>query len=149
MATERDEAGQQGEEPVELAPNQWFTEYEMPYTTLILEAEARAAKENPEQTGEPRAELAQFIIDQETAVARDYHAGHISQEEFDAYKAKSQELLDATADKVEAEVDEMLEDVEDWQGEFEVSVQEYAEEHARFTCYRIKGYPVLTIMRLQ
>lgn len=129
MATEEDRSAEENKATAELAPNMWFTEYGMPYTTLILEAEAAAAKENPELAGQPRNDLAQFIIDQETAVARDFHAGLISQDEFDAYKEKSQDLLDATTERLEGEVDELLEDVDDWADDFEVSVKDFAAEH--------------------
>ncbi len=114
--------------PAELGPNMWFTEYGMPFTTMILEAEAEE-RANPEVEAQSRSELAQFIIDQETAVARDYHAGLISREEFDSYKADAQDRFDNMVDKISTEVEEFGDEVEDWGEDFEVSVKDFAGEH--------------------
>ncbi|MEO0421050.1 MAG: hypothetical protein AAF184_01860 [Pseudomonadota bacterium] len=115
--------------PAELAPNMWFTEYGMPFTTMILEAEA-AERNNPEAPPqEERSDLAQFIIDQETAVARDYHAGLITKEEFEGYKADAQDRFDNMVDKLSTEIEEFGDDFEDWGKDFEVSVKDFADEH--------------------
>lgn len=122
-------ANEQDDSSTELAPNMWFTEYGMPYTTAILEAEAADNREHPEDAGQPRHELAQFIIDQETAVARDYHEGRISEDEFNAFKEKSQEMLDASIEKMDTEIEEFEDDLSDWGKDFEVSVNAFGDEH--------------------
>lgn len=113
----------------ELAPNMWFAEYGMPYTTAILEAEAEANREHPGSRGEERHELAQFLIDQETAVVRDYLEGRISQEEFEDFKSLGEKELQDLRDRAETEVEELEEDFEDWGETLNVEVQAFAEEH--------------------
>lgn len=127
MADETDRTEQSTAD--ELASNMWFTEYGMPYTTALLEAEAQDNKDHPENAGQPRHELAQFIIDQETAVARDYHDGKISEAEFNAFKERSQEMLDASIEKFDTEIEEFEDDVSDWGDDFEVSVNAFSDEH--------------------
>ena len=105
-------------ESAELAPNMWFTEYGMPYTTMILENEAAMAKEYPDAVAGDRHPLAQFIIDQETAVAQDYAAGNISEAEFNEFKALSESRMEAMQDSLEKEIDELAEDGEDWVKDF-------------------------------
>lgn len=122
-------ADDQEQTEAELAPNMWFTEYGMPYTTAILASEAADNREHPENAGLPRHEVAQFIIDQETAVARDFHEGRISEAEFNAFKEKSQELLDASIEKMDTELEEFEDDLSDWGKDFEVSVNAFSDEH--------------------
>ena len=113
----------------ELAPNMWFTEYGMPYTTLILENEAQYAKENPDAAVGDRHPLAQFIIDQETAVAQDYAAGKISEAEFSAFKEMSQERIDSMGERLEEEFDELTEDAEPVVQEFVKDLEQVGEDH--------------------
>ncbi len=117
------------EAQAELAPNMWFTEYGMPYTTMILENEAAAANEYPDAQTEDRHPLAQFIIDQETAVARDYIEGRISETEFAAFKETSQARLDELGDRVETELDELEEEGESWAEDYGKSVDAFVAEH--------------------
>lgn len=118
-----------GTDKPELAPNQWFTEYGMPYTTALLEGEAEQRREHPELAGQDRHPLSQFIIDQETAVARDFHEGRISQEEFDAFKALSQERVDTLREGLVEDIGELGEDVQAWEDRFSVSLQDFKAEH--------------------
>lgn len=127
MADETDKTAESDTDA--MASNMWFTEYGMPYTTALLEAEAQDNKDHPESANQPRHELAQFIIDQETAVARDFHDGKISQSEFDAFKEKSQEMLDTSIEKFDKEIEEFEDDVSDWGDDFEVSVNAFSDEH--------------------
>ena len=115
----------------ELAPNMWFTEYGMPYTTAILKGEAESNRENPEQRGEERHPVSQFLMDQETAVARDYHDGKITKEEFESFKELSAQKLESLQDRVETETDELDEDLEDWENDLGVEVKAFADEHGK------------------
>ncbi|MFK7912271.1 MAG: hypothetical protein AB8B93_00025 [Pseudomonadales bacterium] len=117
------------EDNPELAPNMWFAEYGMPYTTAILEGEAASNREDPELRGEERHPVSQFLIDQETAVVRDFIDGKISQEEFDAFKELSAQKLESLQDRIEIEADELSEDFEDWEEDLGVEVQAFAKEH--------------------
>ena len=117
------------EDAVELAPNMWFTEYGMPYTTAILQGEAESNREDPELRGEERHPVAQFLIDQETAVVRDFIDGKISQEEFDAFKDMSAQKLESLRDRLETEADELSDDFEDWEEDLGVEVQAFGKEH--------------------
>ncbi len=116
-------------ESAELAPNMWFTEYGMPYTTMILENEAAMAKEYPDAVAGDRHPLAQFIIDQETAVAQDYAAGNISEAEFNEFKALSESRMEAMQDSLEKEIDELAEDGEDWVKDFSAEFEKLGVEH--------------------
>ena len=115
----------------ELATNMWFTEYGMPYTTAILQGEAESNREYPEQRGEERHPISQFLMDQETAVARDYHDGKITKEEFESFKELSAQKLESLQDRVETETDELDEDLEDWENELGVEVTAFANEHGK------------------
>lgn len=117
------------ETQAELAPNMWFTEYGMPYTTMILENEAYMAKEYPDAEHADRHPLAQFIIDQETAVARDYIEGRISETEFEAFKEASQAQIDELGERVEKEMEELQADGEDWAEDYGKSVEAFVTEH--------------------
>ncbi len=113
----------------DLAPNMWFTEYGMPYTTMILESEAEFLKENPDAVAGDRHPLAQFIIDQETAVAQDYAAGKISEAEFNDFKALSEGRIEAMQDSLEKEIDELSEDGEAWADDFVKELEGFGSEH--------------------
>ena len=113
----------------ELAPNMWFAEYGMPYTTAILEGEAQSNRDNPELRGEERHPLSQFLIDQETAVVRDFIEGRITEEEFESFKEMSAQKLEDLRDRAETEFDELDEDLGDWEADLEVNIQAFGEEH--------------------
>ena len=124
-----DDTDNNTEQAADLAPNMWFTEYGMPYTTAILENEAASNREDPELRGEERHPVSQFLIDQETAVVRDFIDGKISKEEFESFKELSAQKLEALQDKVEIETDELEEDLEDWEADLGVEVQAFGKEH--------------------
>lgn len=113
----------------DLAPNMWFAEYGMPYTTMILENEAEYAKEHPEAQAGDRHPLAQFIIDQETAVAQDYAAGEISEDEFNAFKEMSENRIEAMGDRLGEEFDELTEDAEPVVQDFVKDLERFDQDH--------------------
>lgn len=117
------------EETVELAPNMWFAEYGMPYTTVILENEADYAQENPEAAQEDRHPLAQFIIDQETAVVRDYLEGRISEEEFNSFKELSEARIESMEESIDKEIEELGDDAEGVLSEIHIELGKFKEEH--------------------
>lgn len=113
----------------ELAPNNWVMEYGMPFTNILLESEAEMAAEDGNRV--ERHEVMQFIIDQETAVAKDYLNGDISEQEFNDFKEFSETRLESLQDAIGKEVDELEEDGEDWQSDFVSSIEAFGKEHGQ------------------
>lgn len=111
----------------ELAPNNWFMEYGMPFTNTLLEGEAEMNAEQGHQ-GE-RHDLMQFIIDQETAVAKDYLNGDISEQEFNDFKEFSENRLESLQEAIGKEVEELEESGEEWQSDFVSSLEAFGKEH--------------------
>ena len=127
MADDKTTANEQ--EAPELAANMWFKEYDMPYTTIILENEAAYANAYPDaQTGD-RHPIAQYIIDQETAVARDFLEGKISEAEFNNFKELSEARIESMGERLEAEMDELGEDADVWIKEFGGELVKLEKEH--------------------
>ena len=112
-----------------LAPNNWVMEYGMPFTTTLLESEAEVNAEEGSRI--ERHDLMQFIIDQETAVAKDYLNGDISEQEFNDFKEFSENRLESVQEAIGKEIEELEEDGEEWQSDFVSSLEAFGKEHGQ------------------
>lgn len=100
-----------------------------PFTDLINQSHAQWVKNHPESANDPAPPLVQLIMDQESGAARDFAAGRLSAEDYQAFQDQSHAQIDALRDRLQEAGKDVQEEVGDWGRGVQEAFQALHDDH--------------------
>jgi ElaB/YqjD/DUF883 family membrane-anchored ribosome-binding protein len=111
----------------EFVPGATTDDSTMPFTKFVMEAEAKWAKEHPEDKNTPlsQTEIGKVIFEQEAKVASDHAAGLVSDDEYASFRALSESRIES----IKAHVQEVGDAMTSWKVDAVENFKDFKAEH--------------------
>lgn len=137
---------------------------EMPFTKLVREAEEQAAKQEAEALAKAQEEpgwiretpvpqermgespLIKLMVEQESAVARDFAEGRITEADYTAFRELSETKIEEFKEHLQDTGKDIVEGLEEWAPDAKEAGQHLMEKHPDLVDQFESGHPKLAVV---